>query len=94
MEQIEPPLLVLPENRTLTGYFQPLNVDLSGFRNVKGVYCSQSAISLEQYQEHTSTERSFERALFDTIFMCFELTDDEITEINLLHNEFEIELAR
>ena len=94
MEQIEPPLLVLPENRTLTGYFQPLNGDLSGFRNVKGVYCSQSAISLEQYQEHTSTERSFERALFDTIFMCFELTDDEITEINLLHNEFEIELAR
>ena len=32
--------------------------------------------------------------MFDVISMSFELTDDEITEINLLHNEFEIELAR
>lgn len=32
--------------------------------------------------------------MFDVISMSFELTDDEITEINLLHNEFETELAR
>ena len=32
--------------------------------------------------------------MFDTIFMCFELTDDEIRQINSLHNNFEAELTR